>query len=196
MDRRQKKSQEAILEAFTTLLAQKSYHKITVQDIIETANVGRTTFYAHYETKDFLLKAFCERLFRHILSSALEGSCTCGHGMRLGRNGPQFVFLHLLHHLEENENHVLDLLASEGNEIFLRFFKNSLNDLIRSRFMDGEGPLDSTLPPDFLVNHISGSFVEMVFWWIKRRMRETPEELDGYFRAVIEPIFQREEARS
>lgn len=36
----------------------------------------------------------------------------------------------------------------------------------------------------------------MVFWWIKRRMRETPEELDGYFRAVIEPIFQREETRS
>ena len=43
------------------------------------------------------------------------------------------------------------------------------------------------IPQDFLVNHISGSFVEMVLWWIKGRMKQTPEELDRYFRAVIEP---------
>ena len=38
------------------------------------------------------------------------------------------------------------------------------------------------------MNHISGSFVEMVLWWIKGHMKQTPEELDRYFRAVIEPI--------
>ena len=40
----------------------------------------------------------------------------------------------------------------------------------------------------FLVNHISGSFVEMVLWWLKDKKKHTPEELDYYFRAVIEPI--------
>lgn len=44
------------------------------------------------------------------------------------------------------------------------------------------------LPPDFLVNHISGSFVEMVLWWIQNKQKQTPEELDRYFRTVIEPI--------
>ena len=44
------------------------------------------------------------------------------------------------------------------------------------------------VPLDFLINHISGSFVEMVLWWIRGKMKQRPEELDQYFRAVIEPI--------
>lgn len=184
MDRRQQKTRNAIFTAFTNLLSENSYNKITVQEIIDTANVGRTTFYAHFPTKDDLLQAMCKELFGHIINSAMD--CTHTHGLYSDTNAPESVFCHLLHHLQKNDNHILELLSCENNEIFLRYFKNSLNMLIQTLFVNQSQ--NTKLPKDFLINHISGSFVEMVLWWIKGRRKQTPEELDQYFRAVIEPV--------
>lgn len=186
MDRRQKKTRAAIFKAFSALLSEKSYGRITVQEIIDEADVGRTTFYAHFETKDELLKALCEELFGHIIDSALD--CTHTHGLYLNGNVPESVFCHLLQHLQENDNNILGLLSCESSEIFLRYFKDSLNELIRMQFVNQNRKKNTSIPQDFLINHISGSFVEMVLWWIKGHMKQKPEELDGYFRAVIEPI--------
>ena len=126
MDRRQQKTRTAIFSAFSTLLAKKSYSKITVQDIIDVANVGRTTFYAHFETKDDLLKALCEELFGHIISTAMD--CTHTHGLYSNQNVPESVFCHLLQHLQENDRNIIGLLSCESSEIFLRYFKDSLNE--------------------------------------------------------------------
>lgn len=186
MDRRQQKTKTAILTAFTGLLAKESYSKITVQEIIDAANVGRTTFYAHFEAKDELLRSLCEELFGHIIGSAMD--CPHTHGLYSDMRAPKSMFCHLLQHLQENNNNILGLLSSENNEIFLRYFKNSLNELIQSQFVSQSRKSNTDIPQDFLINHISGSFVEMVLWWIKGRMKQSPEELDRYFRAVIEPI--------
>lgn len=186
MDRRQQKTRATIFAAFSALLAEKSYGKITVQDIIDAANVGRTTFYAHFETKDDLLKALCEDLFGHIVVSALDSSHT--HGLYSDQSAPKSVFCHLLQHLQENDQHIVGLLSSESSEIFLRYFRDSLNALVQSQFVNQNRRHNLDIPQDFLINHISGSFVEMALWWIKGRMKQRPEELDRYFRAVIEPI--------
>ena len=186
MDRRQQKTRTAIFSAFTSLLAEKSYSKITVQEIIDAANVGRTTFYAHFETKDDLLKELCEELFGHIIGSAMD--CTHTHGLYSDGSAPESVFCHLLQHLQENDNNVLGLLSCESSEIFLRYFKDSLSKLIQSQFVNQNRKTNKDIPSDFLINHISGSFVEMVLWWIRGRMKQTPSELDRYFRSVIEPI--------
>lgn len=186
MDRRQQKTRTAIFSAFTSLLAEKSYSKITVQEIIDAANVGRTTFYAHFETKDDLLKELCEELFGHIIGSAMD--CTHIHGLYSDGSAPESVFCHLLQHLQENDKNIIALLSCESSEMFLRFFKDSLNELVRSQFINQNRKANTDIPEDFLINHISGSFVEMALWWIKGHRKQTPEDLDRYFRAVIEPI--------
>lgn len=186
MDRRQIKTRQAIFSAFTKLLEMKRYEKITVQEILDEANIGRSTFYAHFETKDELLNAVCRELFGHIIDSAVDKNHT--HGLYSNVAAPQSVFCHLLQHLQENDNNILGLLSCESSEIFLRYFKDSLNELIQTQFVNQNRRQNKDLPQDFLINHISGSFVEMVLWWLRDRNKYTPEELDCYFRAVIEPI--------
>lgn len=172
MDRRQQKTRTAIFNAFSTLLGHKSYHNITVQEIIDEANIGRSTFYAHFETKDDLLKELCKELFGHIIDSAID--CTHTHGLYSDNSVPKSVFCHLLQHLEENDNNVLGLLSCESNEIFLRYFKDSLNELVQVQFVNQSRQRNTSLPQDFLVNHISSSFVEMVLWWIKGHKKQSP----------------------
>lgn len=186
MDRRQQKTREAIFEAFTALLSQKNYNQISVQDIIDRANVGRTTFYAHFETKDYLLKDLCEELFGHIIDTAMglphsnyHFTCNCK---------TDSVFLHLLQHLQENDRNILELLCSQNNEIFLRYFKSNLCHLIRVQYADTGRLCCADLPEDYVVNHISASFVETVDWWLSHRMEQAPEQITDCFLTVIRPL--------
>ncbi|MDY6084467.1 MAG: TetR/AcrR family transcriptional regulator [Dialister sp.] len=185
MDRRQQKTRAAIFNAFSRLLSKKSYSKITIQEIIDEANIGRSTFYAHFETKDSLLENMCTDLFNHIVEGIMNHDMPTDDHDPAG--GPHPAFCHLLQHIKGNTLHSKDLLISESSDIFLRFFKHSLNRLIRAYlFQKRQGKVD--VPEDFLLNHISGSFVEMVQWWVQGRMKESPEELGLYFQRVIDPI--------
>lgn len=183
MDRRQKKTREAIFHAFSELLSKKHYHQITVGEIIEKADVGRATFYAHFETKDFLLKELCEELFCHIFDAIEEGGEK--HRHIFDCDAPSSVILHLLQHLQKNDNHILELLACENNELFLRYFKENLKVLIQRQPQVFGNKKGRTLPDDYWVNHISVTFVETVRWWLGNGMMESPETLSDYFLSVI-----------
>ena len=79
----------------------------------------------------------------------------------------------------------MDLLACESNELFLRYFKENMRDLIqRHPHIFGENKKDG-LPDDFWVNHVSATFVETVRWWLDNGMKESPEKLSEYFLAVV-----------
>lgn len=178
VDRRQRKSREAIFRAFIELLSEKDFEHITVAKIIESADVGRATFYSHFETKDFLLKELCEELFCHIFD-AMDKDCE--HKHIFGCNAPDSVFLHLLQHLQKNDNNILDLLSSKNNELFLRYFKDNLVKLVESQLPLFESKKSVNLPDSYWVNHITSTFVETIRWWINNGKKETPEVIIEYF---------------
>ena len=190
MDRRQQKTRAAIFSAFERLLAQKKYNKITVKDIIDEANVGRTTFYEHFETKDALLNEMCSELFHHIFSdhpySIHKG--TPSHNFSFSQGNPRQIITHILYHLRDNNKIMIRLMAGESKETFLFYFRNYLNQLVLPYLLSEMEQKNPQVPADFLQNHICGSFMIMVQWWVERGMKESPEELAGFFLAVTEPI--------
>ena len=80
----------------TELLSKKSYTKITVQEIINEANIGRSTFYAHFETRDELLKELCTDLFTHVFSQTLSSEHT--HDFSASAGDPGAMIVHILYH--------------------------------------------------------------------------------------------------
>lgn len=179
MDRRQRKTREAIFTALINLLSRKDFGQITVGEIIEQADVGRATFYAHFETKDYLLKELCEELFCHIFDAMGAEEHTHRHIFEC--EAPDSVFLHLFQHLQRNDNNILQLLSSQNNELFLQYFKSNLLKLIENQLPLFAERKSKGLPDGFWINHIASTFVETVRWWIENGMEQSPETITEYF---------------
>ncbi|ANR69632.1 TetR family transcriptional regulator [Selenomonas sp. oral taxon 126] len=184
MERRRKKTRQAILAAFQELLAHKRYENIIVQEIIEAADVGRSTFYTHFETKDLLLRAMCEDMFAHVLEDVTdEGS----HDFSRDRDNPAVIVSHMLYHMQDQQKNIRGLLTCESRDLFLQYFRDKLRETLTAR---GHALLrEHALPDGFLINHITGSFVLMVEWWMQNGCRESPEEMAEMYAALITPIF-------
>lgn len=80
MDRRSQKTRAAIFAAFDRLIQKNAYSDISVQDIIDEANVGHSTFYEHFSTKDELLRQKCTDLFEHIFALDFDRIDVLGGG--------------------------------------------------------------------------------------------------------------------
>lgn len=176
MDRRQKKTRNAIFSAFIKLLDKHDFNSITVQEIIDEADIGRATFYSHFETKDYLLKALCEELFSHILGDT-ETHYKC--------NMDGSFWLHLLRHLKNNDDNILRLLSGRNNELFLKYFKDNLRVMVYESLADDNLSGEIGVPQDYLVNYISGVFVDTVIWWADNKCKQTPEEVSECFYKVL-----------
>lgn len=181
MDRRQQRTRSAIFKAFSTLLEKKNFNNITVQEIIDEANIGRSTFYAHFETKDDLLKVMCTDIFSHVFSDELMSEKT--HDFSGVNNGFEAKITHILYHLKDSKRDVVGILLCESGELFMRYFKEYLSEMF-SKYLN---QIKANAPDEFLLNHLVGSFAEAVKWWIKNKMEQTPEELTEYFLSVIMP---------
>ena len=179
MDRRQRKSRQAIFRAFTDLLKQESYARITVQQIIDRADVGRTTFYTHFETKDALLQSFCAEIFEHVFSEDLNKEKThdfsCEHDTKAR-------VTHILYHLREHIAYLPGILSGDSDAVFMGYFKERLSELFANSV-----PESQTVPYDYALNRIVNDFAETIRWWA-RHDQYSPEQISAFFFAATPGI--------
>ena len=176
MDRRQKKTRNAIFRALRTLMEQKQYSAITVQEIIDEANIGRSTFYAHFETKDDLLRSLCSEIFYHVFTDLLPQEEDI-----LDSKNLELKLGHILYHLKENQVNICGIIAADGDGLFMSYFKGYLTQLFSRYTM----LFPQEVPEDFLIQHLAGSFAETVKWWASRNMELAPDLVAGYYMYVI-----------
>ena len=191
MDRRQKKTREAIFRAFERLLERGNYDSITVQEIIDEADIGRSTFYAHFETRDALLQALCTDIFDHVFSPELTKEAT--HDFSASSPGLEPHLTHILYHLQEKRPMLQGLLAEETGGLFMKYFRQYLSEMFAGYLSAGSGSPAApckpiACPEDFLLHHAVTAFAETVRWWLcgeERHSAYTPEEVAGFYLSVM-----------
>ena len=173
MDKRQRRTRSLIFTAFSALLERKSYTSMTVQDIIDEADIGRSTFYAHFETKDELLKALCIEIFEHVFSDELlseENHDFSHHSSFKDR------ITHILYHLQEKQQSIKGLFSGECGEVFLRYLKEYLYFVFDEHII-----VKNNIPRDYAMDIAVAAFSETVRWWLKGHSDYTPEEISRFY---------------
>ena len=181
LDRRQRKTRKAIYDAFEALMRDAHYGTVTVAQIIERADVGRSTFYAHFETKDDLLDQMCREMFDHIFEGVNE---YCVTHPTLVTESIEGKLAHLLYHLRDTHSGVCGKLIREGEPHFTTYFESQLDVLFGKV---GQGSLGDdragrdAVPAEFVRVLRVSSFSHAVSWWFENGAAEPPEQVAAWY---------------
>lgn len=177
-DRRSRRTRRMLGEALVALMLEERYDTITVQQIIDKANVGRSTFYSHYLDKEDLLQHEVADLVHRLTLH-----------MDLSAGGNRIVpSIELFRHLRESRELIRALVRGRAMETVLKTMHAHLAAHIRSRLAHRLPPRAVTaLPVDLVAHYAAGVLLSLFDWWQEQEMRQPPEEIDAYFRQLVGP---------
>lgn len=179
MDRRTRRTRKAIFGAFEELLAEESYASITAGQIIERADVGRTTFYAHFQTKDDLLVQLCDDLFAHVSARPAGEE---GHDFS-GSSSLKDELTHVFYHLREQAERLGPLFRGPSSMLFWSAFESSFGEFVRAH-AEELGGWGRGIPEELGLRFLTSSYIEVAKWWFETGLASTPEETCALFLAL------------
>ncbi|MCQ4085560.1 TetR/AcrR family transcriptional regulator [Saccharibacillus sp. JS10] len=166
MDRRVRKTREKLFHTFLTLLREKGFEKITIQEIADRADVNRGTLYLHFQDKFDLLDQSIEKYLQE-----LNESCR----IEQSQENPEAALLRTFEYLQQSSDLYMLLVRSEGNPAF----RSRLSALLKTsveqqvdRFVDNKR-MDKVIAVQFLTTAIVGMFE----WWLTEGMPYSPTEM-------------------
>ena len=176
-DRRTARTQAALRGALIRLLRRKAYEAISVQDIIDEANVGRSTFYAHCSGKDQLLRLSL-RLLREELADQQR------HVPRESNRQTKLAFsLPLLEHMASHRDFYPSLSRGRGNELFVNETQQTVAEFARASLKDLRRA--SSVPQEVAVGFIVSAFMGLLAWWLARQAKAPAKEVDDIFQRLV-----------
>ena len=174
-DRRVRKTQRALIQALVELVVAKRYDAITIQNLLDRADVGRSTFYAHYRGKDdLLLQSFLGML--EMLDRMLDDD------PKSGRVAP---VSELFHHIGKfrsfqqalSRAHVLERQYKVGVTLMSR-------TIARRLAARTEGASRGNVPHDVKAQALAGALFALLRWWVDEDAPYTPAQMDAMFHAI------------
>ena len=178
------RTRSALCQALIKLSLENGYDNITVQDILDEANVGRSTFYAHYLNKDhLLLSGMPEKITEYIkpetgsLIPSVEG---------------------LFEHMEKAYPFFKALMGTDGANVGL----SQGRQIIYEKLIEYLEALDTngytlSVPATVAAEFLVGALISMISWWLDNRMPYTPKEMNVMFRELAERgVWAREKSRA
>jgi AcrR family transcriptional regulator len=177
VDARVRKTRDALGDALVELMQEKPFDSITVQDVLDRANVGRSTFYSHFSDKEDLQMSDADEFFEG-LSMALSA-----HGDKSERVFPVKEFFQ---HVFEARQFVSALMSSgkmqDNMELaeshFARGIERRLNEIPRGASI---APAERSL----LAAAHAGALISLLRLWMDRGMKEPAEDIDKLFHRMV-----------
>lgn len=176
-DARVRRTRDALGDALVALMQEKPFDTITVQDVLDRAKVGRSTFYSHYSDKDDLLMSDAEEFFESVAMML---------SVRGDTSDRVFPVREFFGHIIEAKTFV-DALVSSGK-------MNDNMELARGLFARGIERRLSELPkglgipenerPAIAFAH-AGALLALLQWWVDRGMKQPPAEMDQLFHRMV-----------
>ena len=176
-DERVKRTCARLGTALIELIVEKPINDVTVQDVLDRASVGRSTFYLHYRDKDDLLMSQLE-MFLEMMSTALS--------VRKDKSHRVVPVAEMFAHVG-NQNKLYRVLSDSGH--LKEFFELAEGYFARGieRRLAESGRL-AKLPQRELAaraSALSGSLLSLLRWWLDRGEKETPQAMDEMFHRMV-----------
>jgi AcrR family transcriptional regulator len=182
-DRRIQKTQNLLHEALASLIREKPYDSIVVKEILDRANVGRSTFYMHFRDKDDLLVSGIHDMLGSVQATGVP---TSGKGYeRVIR-----FSLPVFEHIHQHRRTVGAKMGSKGRAILHEHLQQVLAELIADdvrKYLQGRRKTAGQIPPELLVQYVASTFILVLNWWVENRSPLPPKEVNDLFRALILP---------
>lgn len=167
LDRRIQKTLQLLQNALVDLIAEKDYEDITIQELLDRANVGRSTFYAHFENKDQLLRSILTLLNEHFeagIQQMSEGQKT------YEENSDQMPF-RVLQFVEQNHRLFKAMLGKAGHSSHPNPLHDYLFAVTREHFRQMMQLKHSDTPRlELAAQFYTSAFIGALAWWLENDM--------------------------